>query len=180
MKLGSKSLLFGAHQFLVHPFFVALAWVKLYSWPKDWRLWVAFVVHDWGYWGCNDMDGPEGANHPRLGACIMTRLFDRKGSIFWWRFMACHSRSYAAKVGQIPSRLCYADKIATVLTPNWLWVFSCWLTGELDYFRASPDVRLHNPELSAFEWIETAKQDTRNWFKKQNWPLPSAAWIRSL
>ena len=83
MKIGTKSLLFGAHAFWWHPAFVAMAWYKLYGWHyvtyktklspplvtslRDWRLWLAFVVHDWGYWGCSDMDGKQGEWHPLVG-----------------------------------------------------------------------------------------------------------------
>lgn len=52
MKTGTKSVLFGAHCFFIHPLFVALAWWKLFGFPWDPRLWVAFFVHDLGYWGC--------------------------------------------------------------------------------------------------------------------------------
>jgi hypothetical protein len=31
MKVGTKSVLFGAHQFATHPWFVAAAWWKLYE-----------------------------------------------------------------------------------------------------------------------------------------------------
>jgi hypothetical protein len=51
MKVGTKSVLFGAHCFLIHPFFVAAAWIKLYGFPWDPRLWIAFFVHDLGYFG---------------------------------------------------------------------------------------------------------------------------------
>ena len=67
MKVGTKSVLFGAHQFLIHPPFVALAWWKLYGFPFDPRLWVAFYVHDIGYLGKPNMDGSEGESHVELG-----------------------------------------------------------------------------------------------------------------
>lgn len=76
MKIGTKSVLFGAHQFLIHPWFVAWAWWKLYGFPFDPRLWVAFFVHDLGYWGKPNMDGPEGERHVEFGADIMGLLFD--------------------------------------------------------------------------------------------------------
>lgn len=75
MKIGTKSVLFGAHCFLVHPWFVAAAWYKLYGFPWDPRLWVAFFVHDLGYWGKPNMDGPEGETHVEFGALVM-HLFD--------------------------------------------------------------------------------------------------------
>src|SRR5579863_3099451 len=77
MKIGTKSVLFGAHCFFLHPWFVAAAWWKLYGFPWDPRLWVAFFVHDIGYLGKPNMDGPEGESHPEVGARIMQRLFDR-------------------------------------------------------------------------------------------------------
>ena len=45
LRVGTKSVLWGAHQFLLHPLFVAWAWWRLYGVPWDPRLWVAFVVH---------------------------------------------------------------------------------------------------------------------------------------
>lgn len=81
MKIGTKSVLFGAHCFLIHPWFVVAAWWKLYGFPWDPRLWIAFFVHDLGYIGKPNMDGPEGETHVELGARIMGWLFDR-GEIY--------------------------------------------------------------------------------------------------
>jgi hypothetical protein len=78
MKVGTKSVLFGAHQFVLHPIVLAIAWWKLYGPPLDPRLWVAFIVHDLGYIGKANLDGPEGETHVELGARIMHFLFDRK------------------------------------------------------------------------------------------------------
>jgi hypothetical protein len=78
MQVGTRSVLFGVHQFLIHPLFVALAWWKLYGFPWDPRLWVAFFVHDLGYVGKPNLDGPEGERHVELGARIMHWLFDRR------------------------------------------------------------------------------------------------------
>ena len=49
MRVGTKSVLFGVHAVWIHPFFVAWAWWKLFGFPWDFRLWVAFFVHDAGY-----------------------------------------------------------------------------------------------------------------------------------
>jgi hypothetical protein len=51
MRVGTKSVIFGVHSILVHPFFVAWAWSRLYGFPWDPRLWLAFLVHDIGYVG---------------------------------------------------------------------------------------------------------------------------------
>src|SRR5437868_6582638 len=49
MRVGTKSVLFGAHCFGIHFLFIALAWWKLYGFPWDPRLWLAFYLHDVGY-----------------------------------------------------------------------------------------------------------------------------------
>lgn len=79
LPVGPRSVLFGAHCWFIHPWFVALAWHKLYGFPTDPRLWVAFFVHDLGYlfqW-CSNMDGPEGEEHVHFGANLMHRWFDK-------------------------------------------------------------------------------------------------------
>ena len=44
MRVGTKSVLFGAHCFFIHPFFVALGWWDLGQFPWDPRLWAAFFL----------------------------------------------------------------------------------------------------------------------------------------
>ncbi len=109
MNRGTKSILFGAHQFILHPLLVAAAWWKLYGFPGDPRLWIAFVVHDLGYWGTPNMDGPEGKRHVELGAGFMRRWVDRFKGSRWHDFCLYHSRSYAKRDGTPCSRLCVAD-----------------------------------------------------------------------
>ena len=75
MRVGTKSILFGVHNFVVHPPLVGFAWWKLYGFPRDPRLWFAFLLHDVGYFGKRSMEGPEGERHVELGARIMGRLF---------------------------------------------------------------------------------------------------------
>lgn len=168
MKIGTKSLLFGAHQFAIHPIFVFLGWWKLYGFPRDPRLWVVFLVHDWGYWGKPNMDGEEGEEHIWAGAKICGWLFDfRKAStrswfnntvgralagIFgdgipdtsesipvdfplspwtWYCLSFYHSRFIAKQYGVAPSPLCAADKLATCITPRWLYMPLVKATGEV-------------------------------------------------
>ncbi len=161
MKVGTKSLLFGVHCWFLHPFFVAAAWTKLYGFPWDPRLWVAFLVHDWGYWGKPNMDGAEGETHVELGAEIMGRLFDRislkcrecegmglywdsdggshpepmpalcESCARWQRFSLYHSRFYAKRDGEHFSRLCVADKLSFAMTPRWLYKIMAYASGEI-------------------------------------------------
>jgi len=151
LKVGTKSLLFGVHQFLLHPIFVALAWRKFYGeWPTkphpdywrrsrgerspQWPVWLAFLVHDWGYWGCATIDGEDGKQHPLVGAQILGRLYGEQ----WGRFCKYHSRSLARLDKVNPSDLCAPDKLAILFYPRWLYLLLARASGELlEYMRNS-------------------------------------------
>lgn len=147
MRVGTKSVLFGAHCFAIHPWFVWVAYCKLYGFTLDPRIIMACIVHDIGYWGKPNMDGPEGETHPELGARLMHRLFDAGGKrsisgvIYdphvWRDFCLCHSRYYSKRMGKPFSRLCVADKLACALTPAWLYVPMVCLTGEIEEYMAN-------------------------------------------
>jgi hypothetical protein len=164
MRAGTRSVLYGAHCFFLHPWFVAWAWTRLYGFPWDPRLWVAFFIHDLGYWGSPNMDGPEGERHPEWAARWMTRLFDWRpgygvryagGDSFEWRvcfqdwdsdqdfllgpwgqLVLLHSRFYAKANKAQPSRLCMADKLAVALEPWWLYLPRVIATGEIREYMA--------------------------------------------
>lgn len=156
MKIGTKSVLYGAHQFLLHPLFVALAWWKLYGFPWDPRLWVAFYVHDLGYIGKPNMDGPEGETHPELGARIMRKLFGDE----WGDFCRYHSRFYAKREGRQFSRLCVADKLAFSLTPRWLYLPMVRATGEIhEYLDLARDRKEMDPAKYANMHVSTVGHD---------------------
>jgi len=124
--IGSRSVLYGAHCFFIHPWFVAIAWWKLYGFPWDPRLWVAFFIHDLGYWGKPNMDRPEGETHPRWAARVMGQWFGGK----WALFVLLHSRFLCQYLNCRFSRLCVADKLAVALEPWWLYLPRVWATGE--------------------------------------------------
>lgn len=152
MNIGTKSVLYGAHCFILHPWFVAWAWWKLYGFPFDPRLWVAFFVHDLGYIGKPNMDGPEGETHPELGASIMHWFDIFRGNWKWHDFSLLHSRYYAKTLGKQPSRLCIADKLAIALTPAWLYLPLVRATGEIHEYMAHAKHRLvGNHQISAEE-----------------------------
>ena len=75
MKVGTKSVIFGVHSILIHPFFVAWAWWKLFGFPWDPRLWVAFFVHDLGYLAKPNVESLErlGKASWVLGGCQRTK-----------------------------------------------------------------------------------------------------------
>lgn len=130
MNIGTKSVLFGVHCFFVHPWFVLWAWLTLYGFPFDLRLWIAFVIHDLGYFGKPNMDGPEGERHTEFAADIMGRLFDSKET-HWSDFCKYHSRFIAKRDSRPYSRLCVADKLAIALTPAWIYLPLSRLSGEI-------------------------------------------------
>ena len=149
MKVGTKSVLFGAHAFWLHPWFVAEAWSRLYGFPWQPWLWVLFFVHDIGYLGKPNMDGEEGEMHPWTGARILYRLQRLwmwrpwskrhtilsldvpRGNEIWGNVALYHSRFLAKKYETTPSRLCIADKLALTLTPWWLYLPMAIATGEI-------------------------------------------------
>jgi hypothetical protein len=95
MNIGTRSVLYGAHCAILHPWFLAVAWWKLYGFPWDVRLWAAFWLHDIGYFSKRDMDGADGETHVELGARIMALFFGES----WGAFTAAHSRYWAKRHG---------------------------------------------------------------------------------
>jgi len=160
MKIGTKSILYGAHCFFIHPWFVARAWYKLYGFPWDPRLWACFFFHDLGYIGKPNMDGPEGEQHPYLGAQIVSALFDgwdpEKPPHYkpWYNFCLYHSRFLAKQHLQNTSTLCVADKYSFCITPRWLYLFLVNLTGEIHEYmklaRASFELNCYSDDVK--EW----------------------------
>lgn len=156
MKVGTKSVLFGVHQFLWHPFTVLLAWRKLYgTWPAWWQC-IAIFCHDLGYWGKPNMDGPEGELHPVRGAewagtavkflaWCGWRLRGVKSDVAMFladlvalevmKFSIYHSRYFSFKHGAEPSDLAWADKLCVWYDPAWFYLLRANLSGEIKEYR---------------------------------------------
>lgn len=189
MKLGTKSVLYGAHCFFIHPFFVFAAWWKLYGFPFDPRLWVAFFVHDLGYWGKPNMDGEEGELHPYFGAKVMWYLFDNKTEYLsadnrkWYDFTLYHSRFLAKKQGAQYSKLCVADKLAIALEPSWLYLPRVNWTGEIKEYMKDAHKNT-NGEVTATSqklWHAGVQKYIRKWvaehkdIKEDTWTAANRA-----
>lgn len=163
LKIGTRSVLFGVHCVLIHPWFVALAWTRLYGFPWHPLLWLSFFVHDLGYIGKPNLDGPEGETHVELGAKIMSVFGPR-----WRDFTLYHSRFYARQHNKVISRLCVADKYAIVLTPSWLYLTLAALGGELSEFMsmgADKDSKyqgLHAAQTPE-AWLSSVQDYLRTW-----------------
>lgn len=164
MKIGTRSVLFGVHQFLVHPLTVAWAWWRLYGFPWDPRLWVAFLVHDLGYLGKPDMDGELGERHVEWGAWVLGALFGRR----WHDFSLYHSRFTAKRDGRPISRLCVADKYAFCVTPRWLYLLLGGLSGEIREYmaRSQGDAKYTHMAIdtaSVRRWHTSVKDYLERW-----------------
>ena len=57
MRIGTKSVLYGAHCVVVHPWFLAVGLVETLRVPLGHSFVVAFWLHDVGYFSKGDMDG---------------------------------------------------------------------------------------------------------------------------
>lgn len=168
LSIGTKSVLIGAHCFFIHPWFVAMGWWQLYGFPCDPRLWFAFFVHDIGYWGKPNMDGPEGESHPEVGARIMGCLFDGKfRSSPWYDMCLHHSRYYCKKSGAKPSKLCFADKLVPCFEPAWLYLPRVTLTREIEEFldNAQKDESIHWRAVGRDKklWYSQLQRYMREW-----------------
>jgi hypothetical protein len=188
MRIGTKSLLFGAHCLFIHPLAVAIAWTRLFGPPLDGRLWVAFCVHDLGYFGKNDLDGAEGKQHVWLGTRLMARLFDAEGlhdhwlfgrltrlcnwiwgrqpeGLSWSEFCLYHSR-YFATTTRSTSRLCAADKLAFAVIPRWLYLTMVRATGEIHEYRRNTEPLLSTRSCQSRDlqsWHRAVKNDLLRW-----------------
>lgn len=154
MKIGTRSILYGAHAFWLHPIFVFIAWWQLFGFPWNFRLWIAFFVHDLGYWGTPNMDGKEGEAHVRWGAERMM-----KWGIKWCRLCFYHSRFWAAKHNAQVSSLCIADKWAMIIEPTWLYLLMARATGEIREYRNAPK----HQEDSGIKLEGTTWADDKKW-----------------
>jgi hypothetical protein len=150
MRLGTRSVLFGAHAFWLHPWVLAVAWWRLYGFPWHPLLWLSFFVHDLGYVGKVSMDDADGENHPYWGAFVLGAF----GGIRWFEFVLYHSRYLAKQHGKQYSRLCVADKLAIAIVPTWIYLPMVKLTGEVwEYMHAGKHV------------VEAGQHDTpETWF----------------
>jgi len=164
MKIGTKSLLFGAHQFILHPVLVFIGWWMLYGFPFDPRLWIAFIIHDWGYWGKPNMDGAEGKDHPYWAAEFMDQWFGYD----WGDLCLYHSRTTAVECNERPSKLCAADKMVTSLTPGWLYLPMARATGELEEYMSEwvDTICTDGWTFHSSVWYNQLQEATRNWAER--------------
>jgi hypothetical protein len=169
MKRGTKSVLFGVHQFIWHPLTVAYAWKTLYGqWPNLYE-WIAIFCHDIGYWGKSAMDSPEGQTHPELGARAARRLAYRIARLRHnhnfasalaeevYELTLYHSTHYATKRGAKVSRLYLPDKACVLVEPMWFYLLRASLSGELKEYVDNDNHKrwlVGESEQTSREWLQ--------------------------
>lgn len=175
MRVGTKSVLFGAHAFLLHPIAVLIAYTHLFELPRDPRLLLAIGVHDLGYWGMDSVEGQGSEEHVELGGRIMDFICGRP----WGDFVRRHSRSWCERHGKAYSRLCVADKLAFVLTPAWLYLPMARASGELGEYITATDGQEGDGKFTEAErrllqsgdarlWLQGLKSYTRRWVERHH------------
>lgn len=171
--VGTRSVLWGVHNFIWHPWTVARAWRHIYGvWPTV-DEWICIFCHDtFGYWGCPNMDGAEGKRHPEVGAAwafylvaIRNWLCLKPEDEIGERARAAekltlyHSSHYARLNGEQPSALYLPDKASILFEPRWWYLLRARLSGEVrEYISNSPFARL-SPELQTpgawYSWYKS-------------------------
>lgn len=165
MKIGTRSVLFGAHQFLIHPMLLFVGWWQEYGFgPVEIgykTVWISTTLHDaaelrraiqvqvlaslwnprlWVAFFVHDLGyigkpNMDGAEG-ETHPQFGARIMGRLFGEPWGDFVLLHSRYYSKRLNRPVSPLCYADKRVIVLEPLWLYLPRVWATGELDEFMA--------------------------------------------
>jgi hypothetical protein len=152
MTEGTKSVLLGAHQFILHPILVLIQFMRFHKrFPQWWEL-VGIFLHDMGYCGLNYLSNKKSKPlHVYRSAALAKKLLSKLGrgdEVF--EFIMGHLGTYPVR-----SDLYWPDKLSQLITPkSWLY-WEKWVEG----FEKSPD-----------EWMEIVKDriandkiEWRNW-----------------
>jgi hypothetical protein len=152
--VGKRSLLFGVHQVIWHPITVLLAWVWLYKRLPSFKELICIIIHDWGYFFSENMDGIEGEKHPEYGARLAGRYLGKE----YKDLILYHSRHYALTNDVFPSRLCWQDKYSIMFEPKWFYLFRARLSGEIKEYRKNSSVPF---DKSDSEWFDCLRSELR-------------------
>jgi hypothetical protein len=134
---------------------VIVAWRWIYgSWPS-WKEIAAICVHDWGYWGCAEMDGEDGIRHPEFGATIADNLLGEE----YGNLVRGHSKGYADRLGVALSKLYAPDKLSHVFELAPFYVLRTRLTGELGQYRGMlwGRKRVDDVDVSDANWFRVVR-----------------------
>lgn len=131
MTEGTKSYLFGCHQFFLHPLWILFAWRLEYgSWPRLWEI-ICIFLHDVGICGRQYMSDDEAkAGHWQLGGVIAQQFF------LAWGLPKIARRSFDFIAGHCPhesgfpkSMMFRPDKRSYLVAPMWWKWWNYWVEG---------------------------------------------------
>lgn len=136
MTEGTKSVLLGCHNPLIHGLCVLRAWRQEYgSWPCWWQI-IGIFLHDIGVWGREYLsDDTAKRGHWKLGADLTSKIVlfwcgKSITALFAWHFVAGHCPE-ESRVN--PSPLMRADKRSWLVAPElWMW-WNYWFEGFKGY-----------------------------------------------
>ncbi len=154
MTQGTKSFLFGCHQFLLHPYFILKAWRFWYGKYPNWRKIICIFIHDIGIIGLNYLEKGQKDGHSYKGAYLAYKLFDKNRK--WGSFCAgdfCVGHTDESLYPR--SKLFIPDKISYLFAPLW-WLRWC------TYFEGF----LKRAGISHLQWREMVKQNMIEGFPK--------------
>lgn len=192
MRIGTKSVLFGIHQFLLHPTLLAIAWWKLNGFRS------VHIGQRWEWYTITLRDGARLRRQravdvyasllsPRLWLAFFVHDLGYIGkpnmdgeegerhpfvgaAIMrficgepWGLFTLYHSRFLAKKHGEQPSALCIADKLLITLYPQWLYLWLANLTGEIEEYMAQSD--RNNATGSKYAHMHPTITDQQQWHR---------------
>jgi hypothetical protein len=171
--VGTRSVLWGTHQFLFHPLTVWLAWVKIYRrLPNCWEN-LAILLHDTpGYWGCKSMDGDsDGKMHPARSARVAKRVARFLGAreceaLHVEELILGHSRSYCQNECRGISDLCAPDKLSILFDPTFFYWLRATLSGEIFEYRRNEEQKQGRPIESTWAWLREYRNSVRVKFSK--------------
>ena len=130
MQEGTKSVLFGCHNPIIHGVLVLFTWrIEYKSWPKVWQI-ICIFIHDIGVWGKPYISDPKSKNgHWKKGAYFAAWLFNLK----LLRSFKLENKPFLLIAGHCPSEskypqsmLFYPDKKSWLIAPTW-WLWSNYL-----------------------------------------------------
>lgn len=147
--IGTRSILWGVHSMLWHPFVVLLGWITLFGLPSLKEL-LCIIVHDIGYIGMRNIDGIEGITHCQMGAKMAGKLLGER----YRELVLHHSRTYCKTFGGAPSKLCWADKVSILYEIQWFYIFRARLSGEIKEWRGVTKDK-YPLDMSDKEWLKS-------------------------
>ena len=156
MKIGTKSIVYGIHNPVLHGVMVLRAWLIVYGRCPSLSELIAIFLHDIGYGGMPDMDGKYGKRHPEVSARVISKIFNKKKIT---EMVLYHSRFYACEHNQNVSALALPDKLAFRLYPKWLYLLLSTATGEIYEYKKS----MNCSHMTNSEWFEETSSQTLQW-----------------